>query len=92
MLLVCNNQTFGDNCVHQCDRHCINDEPCNKRDGTCEQCSLGWAGKFCNTSKIMELCFLSGFLLQFLINLMTKDPICFARMYDSLKMSDFNEQ
>lgn len=48
--VICNNQTFGDNCVHQCDGHCINDEPCNKRDGTCEQCSLGWAGKFCNTT------------------------------------------
>lgn len=48
--VICNNQTFGENCVHQCDGHCINDEPCNRRDGTCEQCSLGWAGKFCNTT------------------------------------------
>uniref|UniRef100_K1PXV5 Multiple epidermal growth factor-like domains 10 n=1 Tax=Magallana gigas TaxID=29159 RepID=K1PXV5_MAGGI len=41
--VICKNQTFGENCVYQCDGHCINDEPCNRRDGTCKQCSLGWA-------------------------------------------------
>lgn len=52
IISACENGTFGKDCVHKCEGHCLNDEPCNKTDGECSRCSSGWAGEFCNISKM----------------------------------------
>ena len=52
--LVCDNSTYGSNCVHNCSRNCLNDSPCNKETGHCEAgCNPGYTNKLCNQGSFM---------------------------------------
>ena len=58
--LVCDNSTYGSNCVHNCSRNCLNDSPCNKETGHCEAgCNQGYSNKLCNQGNLMFIKILS---------------------------------
>ena len=50
--LECNNGTFGFGCTNNCSSNCINDLPCNKNTGHCNDgCQPGYTDLFCRKSK-----------------------------------------
>ena len=54
--IVCDNSTYGSNCVHNCSRNCLNNSPCNKETGYCKAgCNPGYTNALCNQGKLMFL-------------------------------------
>jgi len=48
---ACANGTYGQNCNGMCS-HCLNNQPCNRIDGRCEQgCEIGYTGVKCDTGR-----------------------------------------
>ena len=54
--LVCEDGTYGSNCVQNCSGNCLNDSLCNKETGHCEAgCNPGYTNALCNQGKLMFL-------------------------------------
>ena len=54
--LVCDNSTYGNNCVHNCSRNCLNYSPCNKETGHCKAgCNPGYTNVLCNQGNLIFL-------------------------------------
>lgn len=50
---MCGNGIFGVGCIDICSGNCLNKEICDKSDGGCRNCVIGWEGYFCNKCNIM---------------------------------------
>lgn len=49
--VACNDGTFGHGCINNCSGQCVNDSPCNKTTGHCDNgCKPGYTSAFCNKS------------------------------------------
>ncbi|XP_078329609.1 EGF-like and EMI domain-containing protein 1 [Crassostrea virginica] len=47
--MVCKDETYGNNCVHNCSGNCMNDSSCNKQTGYCYmECKPGYTNALCN--------------------------------------------
>ena len=46
--IVCENGTYGNNCVNNCIGNCLDDSPCNRQTGHCEGgCKPGYTDALC---------------------------------------------
>ena len=54
--VVCDDGTYGINCVHNCSPNCLNNSTCNEETGHCEAgCNPGYSNALCNQGKLMFL-------------------------------------
>ena len=50
---VCEDWTFGNDCINNCSGNCLDDSPCNKQTGYCEGgCKPGYTNAVCNKRKV----------------------------------------
>ena len=48
-VVVCEDGTFGYDCINNCSGNCLDDSPCNKQTGHCEGgCKPGYTNVLCN--------------------------------------------
>lgn len=51
----CDNGTFGFDCTSNCSTNCLNELPCNKRNGHCDNgCNPGYTGSDCKTRELID--------------------------------------
>lgn len=51
-IIVCDDGTYGYDCMNNCSGHCLNNFLCNKQTGHCEQgCNPGYTGNDCSKGK-----------------------------------------
>lgn len=52
MFVVCDDGTFGYDCIGKCSTNCLNELPCNKKTGHCENgCNPGYTDNDCSKRK-----------------------------------------
>lgn len=49
---ACNDGEYGVNCLFNCSGHCLNGEVCNKTDGSCRSCAVGYQGMKCDKGRL----------------------------------------
>ena len=65
--LVCEDGTYGKNCVHNCSGNCLNDYPCNKQSGHCDGgCKPGYNNLLCNERMLIMITGFTGKMFSFL--------------------------
>lgn len=52
MFVECDGGTFGYDCIAICSTNCLNESPCNKKTGHCEDgCNPGYTDSDCSKSE-----------------------------------------
>ena len=86
MFVVCKDGTYGHNCVYNCSGNCLNDSPCNRQNGHCEEgCKPGYANVLCNKSMLIFVT-LSAMRKRFFSS-MFKMTVYVLKQYVDLKSS-----
>lgn len=49
---ACNDGEYGVNCLFNCSGHCLNGEVCNKTDGRCRSCAVGYKEMRCDKGRL----------------------------------------
>lgn len=54
--VACSLGRFGTGCQFPCSGNCINNDPCNHTNGSCDRgCAVRWSGPLCNQSEAYKL-------------------------------------
>lgn len=52
LIIACNEGTYGTNCSFNCSGNCFDGKACDKVNGNCSSCAVGYKGLKCENSRL----------------------------------------